>query len=88
MTDPRLIECAKALYEAQRPRHHATWERLPEAEQLARVPDARACILKWLEQMPSKEALAAAQDRGDVTLLTAARVVDAMTAQARREIQS
>ncbi len=99
MTDPRILECAKAIYDAMDIADGLT----PEAAETY----ARACILKWLEQEPSASTLEAgarsldsagwAPDHEGGILLPkaiqresatkdATKVHTAMTAQARREL--
>jgi hypothetical protein len=67
MTDPRLIECAKAM-------HYADWSpcvwsvdelwaQAGEAKREIYLIRARACILKWLEQKPTGAMSAAAEVR-------------------------
>jgi len=43
-TDAEVEVVARAIYEAQRPNHHASWGRLPKEEQLSRHTEARAAI--------------------------------------------
>lgn len=62
MTDPRLLECAKALYESpgspEIAKNDAVWQSWDALRPVIRdhyIIQARACILKWLEQEPSAQ---------------------------------
>lgn len=56
MTDPRILECAKALLKPD-----FEWEQIGEEFRQRALAGASACILKWLEQGPSEAMLDEAQ---------------------------
>lgn len=93
MTDPRIVECAKAMVEAA----SGPWGRLSEAGRMTALIEARACILKWLEQ-PVTAPMVDAGFEGlkprvnapspTLTGTTPDAVYTAMCAQAAKEIIS
>ncbi len=96
MTDPRIVECAKALCWRRRP---YSWPKCPCENGICQnlngaisEPEARAVILKWLEQ-PASEKMVETINRANADMLASkiylwktADFYAAMTKQAKKEI--
>lgn len=89
-TDPRVIECAKAMHGAAG--IMIPWNVLDDRQQHHLLIHARACILKWLEQEPSDGMLSIDvrsvdnDEYSSVTKRCADQLYAAMCAQAAKEI--
>jgi len=103
MTDPRIIECAKALAKVRGIDPDSPLSDKSNTGGMPRtdiypsgyvkfIPDARACILKWLEQPATTAMITRADEEKFIFDPRHAPPLDevytVMNAQARKEISS
>lgn len=88
MTDPRIIECAKAIVPMLNDRDEDNVPTGTDSMMPIAVGIATACVLKWLEQEPTVEMIEAGQatDGGPWDRSGCSVHYPAMCAQAAKEI--